>query len=455
VGQAVEERAGQVAVFYAANWLVFAPPLTPHSGYGPMRLGHFYDEQRTRMSQQPGILLIGPDSRFHRSMLAGFAKGFAANGCRVGRWSGIADQSKVAEWASKQDIQLIFDLNGMIDPVAPWPSGIQHAKWYQDYQPANKLKTTRRGSVDHTYFLFNPKQFGVDIEEGSSWSYLPPGVNFDTKIRPLESYQCDVSFMGFIPHPVRNVAVAVDKNGLNIYLETFYKYYPKQLTLQSRLSIPHIERAMKEICTILECEMLENGRNIFLDKIIRQRERSEMLEAAISCTEKILIFGPPHWEKWDIFKCYYRGFIENRNDVEAIHRSSKINLHNGTVSFHFRVLESMAAGGFILTLRAMNDEALGEIRSYFEPGEHYDDFTLDTAQEVIKRYIKDDERRVKMVARSRAVAIRNHSWINRASEVLNDFDFMPVPTVSNWDPSFVGTPRLQASLAKARLSEFA
>lgn len=406
------------------------------------------------MAKGLGILLIGPDTGFYGSLLAGFAKGFATHGCRVARLAGFASQARIAGWAKANDIQLIFDLNGMIDPADPWSADIDHAKWYHDPEPAKQLRATRHGHVDRTYFLFNPRQFGVETRDGAAWSILPPAGDFNVGSRRREGYRCDASFAGYIPPPVFNIIVATGQDGAKISLNEFYRFYPSKLTLQSMYHEAEIEAGMRAVCEKLRCEMTDAGRKLLLNQMIRQRERSEMLKRAIACTKNVNIYGHDNWLHWDIFKPFHRGSINDPEAMNNVYRTSKINLHNGTVSFHFRVLECMSAGGFMLMLRARNDEAPGEIRDHFVPGEHYDDFTLDSAEDVIARYIRDDERRVKIVEAARDHATRNHSWINRAGDILADFGYPSTRPVLDWDPNFAGDPGLQASLIGFEVSGF-
>jgi hypothetical protein len=406
------------------------------------------------MAKGLGILLIGPDIGFYRSLLAGLAKGFATHGCRVAALSGFASQAGIATWAKAHDIQLVFDLNGMVDPAAPWPTGVLHAKWYHDAGPAKARRATRLGHVDRTYFLFNPHQFAVETREGTDWSILPPAGDFMVKPRPRGSYRCDVSFAGFIPPPVFNIIVATGHDGARISLNEFYRFYPSGLTLQSMYHEAEIEAGMKAVCEKLRCEMTDAGRRLLLNQMIRQRERSEMLKRAIACTNKVDIHGHDNWLHWDIFAPFHRGAIGDPEELNAVYRTSKINLHNGTVSFHFRVIDCMAAGGFMLMLRSMNDEAPGEMRSHFVPGEHYDDFTLDSAEAVIARYLGDDARREKIVDAARDHVARNHSWINRAGDVLRDFGLAGAGPVSDWDPKFTGDPALMRSLEGFEVTAF-
>lgn len=399
-----------------------------------------------------GVLLIGPDTGFYKTMLAGFAKGFASFGCRAVCLAGFTTQETVAAWAKRHDVGLIFDLNAMIDAADPWPSGIRYVRWFHDPAPAKELRAPLRGYVDHTYFLMNPRRFGLLGIDEASWSIFPPGGDVSERPDRPTGYQCDVCFAGYIARPVRNVHMAVGEDGRQITLNEFYKFYPSRLTLQSSYDEDEIEAGIRAVCERLKCEIIPAAKRLLHVQMIRQRERSEIIKSAARCTKSIQIYGDDNWLKFDEFTGFFKGYVDDPVELLGHYRAARINLHNGPVSFHHRVLECMLAGAFMLVTRSTDDEAPRGIRDHFEPGVHYDDFTLDTAEETIARYLKDGDRREKMIDAAWQLANQNHTWINRAEEVLTDLSLEGATPRFGWDPNYLGDPGLKANLGDVAMS---
>lgn len=117
----------------------------------------------------------------------------------------------------------------------------------------------------------------------------------------------------------------------------------------------------------LGARLAPEGRTEIADAYVRpladRMLRLETLEWATRWAEvtgrRFHLYGKG-WEQHPQFGRYARGYVEHGSDLGAAFRSAQINLHTGAnPSFHQRVLDGLAAGGFLLVRRHTGDRPTG------------------------------------------------------------------------------------------------
>lgn len=377
---------------------------------------------------RPGILVIGPGvSRFMVHLVVSVASGFAAHGYRVVIRVGDHDPELIEAWARNNGVSLVFDINQMIRGGGGWSPSVLYALWLENaywIEDEERYKILANESADWSYFIFNPDSFNSQIPKTKPWSVLSPGVSSRTIYIPTDYVRPDISFAGFIPQKdLGNPAVARNAAGESIHLDDFVSHCPPEIFRQSSYSLERTHEALSQVCSALDCSLDPEAFHFFEDKIVRQTERSRILRAAIGVTNNVKIHGHPFWRSWEEFAPFYAGHIEEPGSLDALYMASGINLHNGTLNLHFRVFDCLAAGGFMLMLKAPSDDQPGEIESVFQPGEHYDSFEISDASDVMKRYLDDPAERNRIAQQGRKLVLDKHTWAHRAERVLLDLGF--------------------------------
>lgn len=370
-------------------------------------------------SAGPKILMLGPDDYYYRRILSNFADGFAEAGCQVFWHCGEVESAAVAQLVRSKDFQFVFEINDMVGHVDEWPKETHLISWFHDNYFIKEYLHVKN-SASMSYFLFDPAVFGVDIPKSQKWAHLAPGAALDNPEAPRIRHRCDVSFCGFIPRPIANRQVASDVNGAPVHLNKFLNLYPASFYAQSTFDAPASRKKLAEICEQLNCRLLPNADRVFEDTLVRFHERASILWKISNVTNAIDIYGIKHWKEWEKFAPYYRGEIEDKDELLELYKSSKINIHNGTIGLHSRVFDCLAAGGFLLSLKTPRDKKLAGIATVFEPGVHYDDFTVDDADEVCLQYLHDEELRLKIATQGMDLVRSDHTWRHRALKVLDD-----------------------------------
>jgi len=370
------------------------------------------------------IVLIAPQNPFYADRLRGLADGFIARGYPCIVHDGIVDHDLLAEWLVKIDAALCIEINRSPSRSVNWPSHIPHAAWICDYRVDGERITERIGVSQHLYFLIHPSAFGMVPPEGSSWSMLLPGVPADSPVPPKFSYLRDFCMTGFIPEPLGDGSpVSRMADGRVVTLGEFTKVFPTELWSQSRISLKEIRKAVEDTCAHIGCQpIIDEDVLHLLDELIpRTLDRRRILEAVLNVSDSLDIYGPKTWLKWPQFAPFYRGFIANPADLDPIYRTTRINLHNSGLSMHFRVLDCMAAGGFIIVNETPLDDLPGGICNYFEAGREYGSYAISDIEDVAKHYLHADYERLRMINNARLAVMANHTYTHRAGRILNDF----------------------------------
>lgn len=152
-------------------------------------------------------------------------------------------------------------------------------------------------------------------------------------------------------------------------------------------------------------------------------DRVALVQAASSVSTSLSLYGPG-LSAHDFTLPYYKGVINEKNELLDVYCRSKINLSNNThgLGLHSRVLECMAVGGFIFMHQSPHDEKTGGMLTAFEPNVHYGSYTPENFSEEAARWLKDDQTRGQIGIKARSVIREQHCWHHRAQQILDDLN---------------------------------
>jgi hypothetical protein len=153
---------------------------------------------------------------------------------------------------------------------------------------------------------------------------------------------------------------------------------------------------------------------------VRTLDRKVMIERALTVSTSLEIYGSSSWKEWQQFAPFYRGFKSDPRELDEIYQTTRINLHNGCLAMHYRVLDALAVGGFIMISRTRLDSLVGGILTQLVPYEHYGPFDIaDTAAET-RAWLNAADQRGRISCMGREAVLDAHTWRHRAAQILND-----------------------------------
>jgi len=368
------------------------------------------------------VILTAPSGNFYGHVLKGLANGFSSIGVDAFWNNTDPNINSLIDVLPSVNPVAVIQINRVLQVGQFWPAHIKHASWIQDYRFDGYDLTKDLGSGEMIYFLIHPSSFGISIPAEQKWSILLPGARPHEKCA-LQNQVRDFSFVGFISTCVNyDLPIPKDAGGF-IPLKDFLDQYPKHLLSQSSFSLPSIRAAVENCARNLGCSnLLQNNEllQIFDEQLPRSYDRRRLIDTILAISKNTEIYGHNNWLSWAQYKEFYKGSIDNPIDCDSIYRTSRINLHNSGLGMHYRVLDCMATGSFILVNENPYDILQGGILKHFVPGTHYGSYTFENLSVVASKYLADSKSRSLISQTAREEVMRSHTWKHRALQICSD-----------------------------------
>jgi hypothetical protein len=401
------------------------------------------------MASPAFVLLTAPEGEFYAYVLQSFAAGFEALGVPCLCQNPPIGLDRLARWAREFHPAAILEINRVLPSELDWPRDVAHLAWYQDHRFNGVDMTKTIGRSDHLYFIVHPDSFGIALPPGRAWSILLPGARLDAPEPTRADMRLDFSMVGYIPAPLDDVApISYTSKGRVVRLAEFLANFRTEVLSDAAFSMSAIHREIENTCRRLKCNPVTNTGTLqtFDEILVRTLERKKILEAVLTVGGTLEIFGPATWEKWPQFAPHYRGFLADPRRLDAIYQTTRVNLHNSGLTMHFRVMDCLAAGGFMLINETPWDFLPGGIRKYLEPSRHYGAYCIDDVAATAAHFLADGAAREKISAEGRRAVLAEHTWRHRAAQVLRDAGVSLVPR-PDFEPAAVEQARNALHLA--------
>jgi hypothetical protein len=254
------------------------------------------------------------------------------------------------------------------------------------------------------------------------WSYLMPAARSDVSPPRRPPDRCDFSFCGFIPKPLVNCVVGQARDGTSVLLVQLVQALPSGAVSQAQFSLGDIRRALDAACHRYGWTLIDEALMYIDEMVVRTVDRVHVVTELMQVSRNIEIWGPDSWLRWPDFAPLYRGQLQPIHLDAIVYQASRINVHNGRLAMHFRVVDCMAAGGFVFINQTPSDMQPDGIGNYFEPDVHYGSYRLDEVGAVARRYLEDEKARLKIAEEGRRAVLAGHTWQHRAAQIVKDFD---------------------------------
>jgi hypothetical protein len=126
---------------------------------------------------------------------------------------------------------------------------------------------------------------------------------------------------------------------------------------------------------------VEKATGYFAQSYPRIMDRTLLVQLASRVTNSLELYDPGFFAH-DFTWPYYRGVIENIDELLGVYCRSKISLNNNIhgLGLHSRMLECMAVGGML---------------TEFEPDVHYGRYIVENFHEEAARWLKDSDGRLR------------------------------------------------------------
>lgn len=346
-------------------------------------------------------------------MVEGLASGFRKIGHEA-----VVMQRPLAERESVEACQshaadVLFQVNRCRPTEPRLPAGVRHVAWYQDpIMPSDIAQRVHEDDI--VYFIVSSPDFAIDAP--CKTSFLSTGVDEDalTEIWPKRLETVDFSMVGYIPPPL-NPATE------NLSANSAWPALAEQMAAVVEKSYRPLSGSLniRDLAGQLPGE--QNEQLFFAREYPRLLDRVLLVQEALKVSKSVALYGA-YWDTHPEFRPYFKGVIHEHGWLLRAFKDSRINLANNThgLGLHSRVLECMAIGQFIAIHPSASDNAPGGIRTSFEPGFHYGEYSAETIADDLARWLHSPIRRWIAGQRARREIMQRHLWRHRAAQIVSD-----------------------------------
>lgn len=372
-------------------------------------------------------IFLPNDTSFYRRVFRCLEKSFEQAGVKVSGGCRLLTESEMYLWLSNNKPDAVFEMNRVKDDIPILHDfSIPHITWIVDFK--GRTGNHIRGS-DITYF-FDPG-WNINYDVGGMQDWLPPGACIKT-FTPLQlnhGIEAEFSFIGHIPKSWSDEELSrkIDSES-DATFEMLLHDYQKYLEGSKFVIKTHndLEDIIKNICKKLSIKESSLDAEIYYDlieKTKRLSNRVELLNFALKKSESVAIYGSTNWKEWPDYQKYYKYFIDCPNEINVIHQSSMINLHDG-VSFHFRAIDCMASGGVIFWYDNSSVKVEQGLHNFFDDQWHFYAFREDDYDEVYEDFKRNSDSKKRNKAKNEMISLINsyHTWDHRVNKIIKDIE---------------------------------
>jgi spore maturation protein CgeB len=314
----------------------------------------------------------------------------------------------------------------MIDNIRPdfhiLNTTIPFVCWVQDWLPRlfREEYIKKLSKRDFTYAI-TPFIRNKCLESGYKYvDLLPAAVNpkiYNPSEGGKREFLCDVAFIG-------NHVEKFPDDPIAEWLKK--KYFEGVLKIERKACEDSIAEYIKEACRELKIhlpdeDLFKLGKAYFA-YLIRPLQRIKILQWAKELGVKVKIWGK-FWEKCPELAECAMGPVRNRSrELKEIYQSSKVCLHiHHEFSFHFRIPEIIASGGFVMVNALCHDFDAGGLNDHLKIGEEVITFnSKEDFQQKLLFFLHHGEEREAIVEAGRRRILKDHTYLQRAKKIIED-----------------------------------
>ncbi|MBI4512462.1 MAG: glycosyltransferase family 1 protein [Deltaproteobacteria bacterium] len=298
----------------------------------------------------------------------------------------------------------------------PLPSGVSYHCWIQDPYCA---EVKDGPCAEHVWMLI---KHWVDWWGGK---YLPCATDFGKYLDAPSEYDADIAIasampplrMVFFPHdPVQMVRTNEVMGRLPDYLLESRRFMCDPPYAEELLA-----RAEEETGITLNPALRPLALTHYQGSINRHVQRKLLLDALIPACQRrnwTLALVGPDWDRYPKYRPYHVGMLGGPH-LARFYQRAKVNLHsNGDSNVHWRPLECLAAGAFVLSEAHHSDHEPGGFRSML-PEEVAPTFSgPEQLEEKLDYYLTHAEARRQAIEAGGEIVRRDHTFVQRAATIL-------------------------------------
>lgn len=297
------------------------------------------------------------------------------------------------------------------------PADVPFICWIQDLMGhfQDRRLIDQLGKLDFHYTLTQGCKGFLDSLSYREVDVLPFGVN-TRRFFPMADLPAADDRVAYITH-LHEVREPAKLPGLFRWMEENYPFCLTDLDIGPPLICPkalaHFQVALDEAET----------REVWsaMGHHFRRMERLWFMDCLLESGFQVAVYGEG-WDQIAKYRPWHCGVVANGRPLAEAYQKHKVVLHTG-LNMHSRVMEAMAAGGFVVIRHDGADYLPGGLNDHLTIGEDILSFQdVPELQATIRRALSDEAWRQQVIARGRRLVLENESYRNRACQLLHSVE---------------------------------
>jgi Glycosyl transferases group 1 len=323
---------------------------------------------------------------------------------------------------------IVLEIDRFRDQIPNFDEPVRHVAWVFNHIVHGRRVTENATGSSAVYMVTDPMVTGFEHLDPGSYGYLMPACDPTTFYpRRLDPF-FDFTMIGHLYGPLRadtlDTVIQVDGQPIGRIGDLVDEFMASDIQhwKQDNRQVDDfiIEFFAQRGYGINRKGIPGNIRYVIDEYMIRLKDRKRVADGLLAVSRDVGFFGNPEWAEWPEFNPYYYGTLNRPNSLADTICRTRVNIHNGPVTMHMRVMEVMGCGMPLLVNRSLWDSKPCGIESHFTPYEHYIPYDLDAIEEVAAKALRDEAWRVKIAEAGHRHVLAHHTWRHRAEYLLRD-----------------------------------
>jgi spore maturation protein CgeB len=322
----------------------------------------------------------------------------------------------------------VLEIDRFPSQIPGYNPAVRHITWIHNHAVHGRRVLEDAWGSHAVYTALLLKVYGHEDFNGGDYRFLPmatdPEIFTDTETPEL----FDFSFVGHMYEPLNegmlNIVAGHDDGRpvpMSELIDRFLAAGFRHSNADNNEIYSFLTDFYRRSDPNFTVEQLPAPLKTFFDeRLIRLVDRTQVIDTLLSISTQVAFYGNPEWEKWPHYAPHYFGAINRGRELAQLFRSTRVNIHNGPVTMHNRVLDIMCCGKAAMVSRSRWDGEISSLKSYFTPGEDYLSYDNDDLAEVAERALRDGDLRRRVGANARRRILEGHTWRHRAAFIIDD-----------------------------------
>lgn len=380
------------------------------------------------MSPVKRIAIFAIPDHHYINMLLGLQRGFEQLGIEVFvGWPPLSGPN-LACFVDNYKPDVVMEMDRFRDQIADFHEPVRHVAWVLNHVIFGRRVTENATGSFAVYMVTDPEVTGFEhLRQGSYGHLLPacdPAVFHPRKLDPFFDFTLIGHLYGPLPESTLNSEIRIDDQPIARVGDLVDEFMASDI-FHWKQNNRHIDEFIIGFFARCGFELTQSGipdnlRYLLDEYMIRLKDRKRVADGLLNVSGNVGFFGNPEWQEWPELEPYYYGRINRTSSLVDTICRTRVNIHNGPLTMHMRVMEVMGCGMPLLVNRSLWDAKPCGIESHFTPFEHYIPYDLDDIEEVAAKALRDEPWRTRIAEAGLRRVLEAHTWRHRAEYLLRD-----------------------------------